>query len=133
MPVIVPIGPPNGADECTIEMTSSSPHRGRPPDSFDQQQNEARARQRDEEILDREVVEVAGVLDDRVEQRSLAALMGEKGVPGDDLRLLKHPEELWQQDGQGRHGDDDERDEVAYPAQHRTPERLAAATRRPRT
>ena len=24
MPVIVPIGPPNGADECTIETTSSA-------------------------------------------------------------------------------------------------------------
>ena len=64
------------------------------------------------------------MLDDRVEQRSFAALMGEKGVPGDDLRLLKHPEELWQQDRQGRHGDDDERHEVAYPALHRTPQRL---------
>ena len=45
----------------------------------------------------------------------LAALMGEKGMPGDDLRLLEHPEELWQQDGQGRHGDGGERHEVARP------------------
>ena len=77
-----------------------------------------------DEWAEHRILHRAAAGDDRIEQRSLATLMGEKGVPGDDLRLLKYPEELWQQDCQGRHGDDDERHEVAYPAQHRTPERL---------
>ncbi len=70
------------------------PDRRRPPDPLGQQQDEAGACQRDDDVLDRVVVEVPGVLDDRVEQRAFAALMGQECVPGNDLGLLQHAEKL---------------------------------------
>ena len=105
--VTLPIGPPNGADECTIEYTSTSQIASGPPDPPDQQDHEADRGQRDERVLDRIVVEVAGVLDDGVEQRLLLALVGVELVPGDDLGLLQHADELRQQQQHRRRGDRD--------------------------
>ena len=95
------------------------PDRRRPPDPFDQQQDKTGAGQRDQNVLDRKVVEVTGVLHDRVEQCAFLALVSDEGVAGDDLGLLQHPDELWEQHRQRRHGDTQQGHEVARPAQHR--------------
>ncbi len=73
------------------------PHRQRPPDLAHEQDQRTDPGQRRQRVLDREVVEVAGVADDGVEQRLLLALVGDERVPDDDLGLLDDAGELRQQ------------------------------------
>ena len=70
------------------------------------------------------------MLHDRVEQGPLAALMGEEGVPGDDLRLLQHAQELRQQRRQRGHRDGRQGGEVPHPAEYRSPQRVQQPPRR---
>ena len=49
---------------------------------------------------------MAGVLHERVEQAPLLALVGDERVPGDDLGLLQHADELRQQQQTVGHRDD---------------------------
>ena len=64
------------------------PHRQRPPDPPDQQDDRAGRGQDDQRPLDGKVVEVTGVLHDRIDQTALPAFMGDELVPDDDLGLL---------------------------------------------
>ena len=67
---------------------------------------------------------MAGVLDHGVEHRALLALVGQEGVPGDDLGLLQHPEELRQQNRQGGCGNREQGREVPHPTRCRPAQRL---------
>jgi len=76
-----------------------------PPNGADRSQD-------DQHPLDREVVEVSGVLHHRVDQAALLALVRDERVPDDDLGLLQYPEELRQQQHHGRNRDEQQVDEV---------------------
>ena len=54
--------------------------------------------QRDQPVLGREVVEVAGVQEQRVDHALLHALEAGERMPGDDVGLLEHADELRRQD-----------------------------------
>ena len=97
MPVSAPSGPPNGADECTMQTTSPSQTTSGHQTCSDEQDHAADAGQHDQHPLDGEVVEVAGVLHDGVDQPPLLAFVGDERVPLDDLGLLQHADELRQQ------------------------------------
>ena len=101
-----PIGPPNGADECTIDTTSSSHTANGHQTRLTSRISRADGGEDDQDPLDRKVVEVPGVLHDRVEQRPLLALVRDERVPDDDLGLLQHAEELRQQQQHCRHADE---------------------------
>ncbi len=86
--------------------------------------------QDDQHPLDREVVEVPGVLHQCVDQAALLALVRDERVPDDDLGLLQHPEELRQQQHHGRNGDEQQVDEVSDAAADGPPQRLDEPPRR---
>ena len=65
------------------------------------------------------------MLDDGVDQRPLLALVGDEGVPGDDLGLLQNTEELGQQQCEGGHADEEQRDQIGTASADGMPQRVA--------
>ena len=80
--------------------------------------------QHDQAVLRREVVEVAGVQQQGVDDALLDGLEAGEGMPGDDAGLLGHPDELGRQDQPGRYPRRGQRQHVGHPPAHRMPARL---------
>ncbi len=77
-----------------------------------------------EAVLGREVVEVTGVQEQRIDDALLDALEAGERVPGDDVSLVGHPDELRCQYQRRRHGHRGQHQQVGQPAAHRMPSRV---------
>ena len=100
------------------------PDRRRPPDLLVQQDRHADVHEHDQAVLRREVVEVASVQEQRIDDALLGAFETGERVPGDDVGLLEHPDELWRQNQRRRYGHRSQREHVGQSSAHRMPARV---------